>query len=605
MKTKPRSSTRRQDKTKAPAKSKSGRRSRRLTGLAIAPGIAIGPAYLVDESAAPVPEYSIKAKQISGECRRFTACVSRSQRQIAGLAKKAATLPSDMRDEVVNLLDTHRQMLRNSRLVRGVKTRITDDQINAEAAVAMEVSELVERFHAMDDAYLAARGQEIRELGNRLLRNLAASAHPLELGVPAGSIVVTPELTPADTALIDPAAVAGIVTHAGGVEGHTAIMARALELPTVLGVEDLDAISADAVIIVDGDKGEVLVDPTAKQIAAAQARQRAQLQDRRRLAKISGLPATTLDAQVIALHANLEMPREIAVAKANGAQGVGLLRTEFMYLNRTDLPGEDEQFKQLARFVRAMGKAPVTIRTLDIGGDKMALGLSDALEPGPNPALGLRALRLSLRNPEILETQLAAILRAGALGTVRILLPMATNRAEVVTVREHISRIARRLARKNVSFADPLPPVGVMIEVPGAALAADALAEVSDFFAIGTNDLTMYTLAIDRSDEHVAHLYNPLHPAVLKLIDLATEAALRARIPVSVCGEIAGDPDIVPLLLGLGVRELSMTANALPRVKDRIRHLDMADAKRLTEMVMTQGDPDRIGGLLKDFAAST
>jgi phosphotransferase system enzyme I (PtsI) len=309
----------------------------------------------------------------------------------------------------------------------------------------------------------------------------------------------------------------------------------------------------------------------------------------------------TTDDQEVTLHANIELRREIPIAKSNGAEGVGLLRTEFLYMNRDDLPDEDEQFKALARFVRGMGSRPVTIRTLDIGGDKMALPLADEITPGPNPALGLRALRLSLRTPKILETQLAAILRASALGNIRILLPMATAVSEVVTVRDHLTRIARRLKRRRIAIADPLPPLGVMIEVPGAALAADALAEVSDFFAIGTNDLTMYTLAIDRSDEHVAHLYNPLHPAVLRLIDLATQAALQARIPVSVCGEIAGDPDCAALLLGLGVRELSMASTALPRVKDRIRRLNMAQARRLTEMLMIQSDPDRISEMLAAF----
>ena len=588
------------------ARAKSARRSRRLRGLAVAPGVAIGPAHIFDPGATPVPKYAIKARDTADERARFAACVAKSRRQISRLIRKTATLPSDMRDEIVNLLDAHRQMLKDSRLTRGVDRRIAADRINAEAAVESEVAELVARFHAMDDPYLAARGQEVRELGNRLLRNLAASDHPLETGVPSGAIVVARELTPADAALLDPTDIAGIVTEIGGAESHTAIMARALELPTVLGVETLLAsVRPGSIIVADGDKGTVLIDPTAKQIAATRTRQRARKADKRRLAKLRGLPAKTRDNHAISLHANLELPREIAAAKASGATGVGLLRTEFMYMNRPDLPDEDEQTKQLTKFVRAMGMRPVTIRTLDIGGDKMALPLAGAMAdnwlPGPNPALGLRALRLSLRTPEILDTQLAAILRAGAAGRVRILLPMASTPSEVATVRRHLARVARRLARKGTAIADPLPPLGVMIEVPAAALAADALAEVSDFFSIGTNDLTMYTLAIDRGDEQVAHLYDPLHPAVLRLIELTTRAALQARIPVSLCGEIAGDPNFTPLLLGLGVRELSMAANALPRVKERIRRLDLEAAKRLTERVMIQADAAHIATLLKSF----
>lgn len=578
------------------------RKTSRLQGLAIAPGIAIGPAFIADLGAAPVPEYSIKAKQVTDECKRFTTCVARSRRQIAALSRKTASLPAETRDEMVNLLDAHRQMLKDSRLVRGVHRRIGETKVNAESAVAAEVSELVDKFHAMDDPYLAARGAEIRELGNRLLRNLAAALHPLEAGVPDGSVIVAAELTPSDAALLDPKAVAGIAAETGGAEGHAAIMARALGLPTVLGAENLtDMVRPGAMIIVDGDRGLVLIDPPQKQITEYRMRQRAQRQEKKRLGKLKKLPAETRDHHEIALHANLELPREIADAKTNGAQGIGLLRTEFMYMNRETLPGEDEQFKLLTRFMRGMGSRPVTVRTLDIGGDKMVLPLGGKFAVGPNPALGLRALRLSLRTPEILDTQLAAMLRAGALGHIRILLPMASIPSEVITVRKHLARIARRLKRRGVAIADPLPPLGVMIEVPGAALIADALAQVSDFFAIGTNDLTMYTLAIDRSDEAVAHLYDPLHPAVLRLISLATEAALRAHIPVSVCGEIAGDPDVTPLLLGLGVRELSMASNALPRVKDRIRHMNLADARDLAETVKKQGSPEQVVKLLAAF----
>ncbi len=573
-----------------------------LQGLAIAPGIAIGPAFIADIGTAPVPEYSIKAKQVPDECKRFTRCVARSRRQIATLSKKTASLPTETRDEMVNLLDAHRQMLKDSRLVRGVQKRIEKSKTNAESAVAAEVSELVDKFHAMDDPYLAARGAEIRELGNRLLRNLAAALHPLEAGVPEGSIVVAAELTPSDAALLDPKAVTGIASEAGGAEGHAAIMARALDLPTVLGAENLvDTVRPGVTIIVDGDQGLVLIDPSKKQISEYRARQRVQRQDTKRLAKLKRLPARTQDDRDIALHANLELPREIEGAKANGAQGIGLLRTEFMYMNRETLPGEDEQFKMLARFVRGMGNRPVTVRTLDIGGDKMVMPLENEIVPGPNPALGLRALRLSLRTPELLDTQLAAMLRASALGSIRILLPMASTPSDVTTVRAHISRIARRLKRKDVAIADPLPPLGVMIEVPAAALIADALAQVADFFAIGTNDLTMYTLAIDRSDEAVAHLYNPLHPAVLRLIKMATEAALHARIPVSVCGEIAGDPEFTPLLLGLGVRELSMSSSALPRVKDKIRHMALSDAQRLADHLKIQGSPEKVADLLSAF----
>jgi len=303
----------------------------------------------------------------------------------------------------------------------------------------------------------------------------------------------------------------------------------------------------------------------------------------------------------VTLQANLELPREVGQAVAAGAEGVGLLRTEFLFMNRDDLPSEDEQYGALMEILGAMPGRPVTIRTLDIGGEKLTSSLGDHLTAGLNPALGLRAIRLSLKEQSLLEAQLAAILRAAAHGPVRILLPMISSVAEVVEVRRILKTVARRLKRRGLRLPDPLPPLGVMIEVPGAALAADALARVADFFSIGSNDLTMYTLAIDRAEERVAHLYNPLHPAVLRLIQFAIEAALRARLPVAVCGEIAGDPRFAPLLLGLGVRELSMAANALPRVKSRILGLDMQAATQRARMIMEQFDPGRISMLLDDF----
>jgi phosphotransferase system enzyme I (PtsI) len=280
---------------------------------------------------------------------------------------------------------------------------------------------------------------------------------------------------------------------------------------------------------------------------------------------------------------------------------VGLLRTEFLYMNRDDLPGEEEQYQALRRIVDGMAGRTVTARTLDVGGEKLASALGDHFPPSANPALGLRAVRLGLKEPKLLETQLAAMLRAGAHGPIRILLPMISNPGEVRRVREMMGRVAERLRAEGVAIADPLPPLGCMIEIPGAALAADALAGVSDFFAIGTNDLTQYTLAIDRGDEQVAYLYDPLHPAVLRLIQFATEAARRAGIPVSVCGEIAGDPRYAALLLGLGIRELSMSPGSLLAVKRRVRALDLVEATRRARQIMEQSDQGRIAALLDDL----
>jgi phosphotransferase system enzyme I (PtsI) len=379
-------------------------------------------------------------------------------------------------------------------------------------------------------------------------------------------------------------------------------MARSLGLPAVLGIAHLiGGVKSGDPIIVDGSNGRVIVNPTAKCLADYRRRRRTLEREAQALTRLRRVPAVTRDGVRVTLQANLELPRELGQAAAAGAEGIGLLRTEFLYMNREDLPSEEEQYVAFTEILGGMAGQPVTIRTLDIGGEKLAVSLGDHLAEGPNPALGLRAIRLSLKERSLLETQLSAILRAGAHGPLRVLLPMISSVSEVVEVRKVMTKVAARLRRRGVKIADPLPPLGVMIEVPGAALGADALAAVSDFFSIGSNDLTMYTLAIDRGEERVAHLYNPLHPAVLRLVQFSIEAALRARIPVAVCGEIAGDPRFTPLLLGLGVRELSMVANALPRVKSRILNMDMQAAMQRAHVIMDQFDSGRISVLLDDF----
>jgi phosphotransferase system enzyme I (PtsI) len=407
-------------------------------------------------------------------------------------------------------------------------------------------------------------------------------------------------LSPADTALFDPAQVAGFATILGGPASHTAIMARSLGLPAVVGLSGLPpGLQAGQTVIVDGSGGRVITNPGAETLALFRLKRADFLRARRRLHHLRKVPAITSDGTLITLEANLELPSEIGGINSYGAAGIGLLRTEFIFMNRATLPDEDEQTAILSELVTRLDGRPLTVRTLDAGGDKNAPALGRP--SGPNPALGLRAIRLSLQRPEILDTQLAAILRAGALGPVRILLPMVTAVSELLAVRAAVEAVVYRLKRRKMAFALPLPPIGTMIEVPGAALAADGLAQYSDFFAIGTNDLTQYTLAIDRTDEQVAHLYDPLHPAVLRLVQFTTEAALRARIPVSVCGEIAGDPRFTALLLGLGIRELSMAAARIPLVKQRIRNLDLMAATRRARVIMDQSDAGRIAQLLDDF----
>ena len=441
-------------------------------------------------------------------------------------------------------------------------------------------------------------------MGDRLLRNLTKTPFEAFKHLPEGAIVIAEELTPADTALLDPKRIHGFATELGGAESHTAIMARSLALPAVLGLAGLSkSVKTGDTVIVDGTAGRLYVNPTPARLDELNRRQLEIEKTDRILARLKKVPAITRDGQRVGMLVNLELPREIDMALKSGAEGVGLLRSEFLFMNRVDLPSEDEQYESYREIVEGMEGRPVTIRTLDVGGDKLAPSLRDRLGDTANPALGLRAIRLGLQERDLLETQIAAILRASAHGEVRILLPMISSVSEVRQVRDVVTQTAKRLKRRGVKIADPLPPMGIMIEVPGAALAADALAQLADFFAIGSNDLTQYTLAIDRGEEQVAHLYNPLHPAVLRLIQFTTEAALRARIPISVCGEIAGDPKFVPLLLGLGIQDLSMAPVNLPRVKQRIRSIDYLAATRCARLIMDQWDTGRIAMMLDDFNA--
>jgi phosphotransferase system enzyme I (PtsI) len=575
-----------------------------LFGLGVTNGIAIGPAHVVEPGVAEVPKRDIASDAIPAERSRFAAAVANARAQVSRLQTKAAALSGSAAEELGYLLEAHAQMLEGSRLVRGVDQRILDGAINAEAALAEELAEISQAFASMKDDYLAARSQDIRDVGARLLRTLMKVPYQAFSDLPEGTVIIAEELSPADTALMDPARIAGFATALGGAQGHTAIMARSLGIPAVIGVPDLmGKVRPGDVVIVDGVAGRLVLNPDPGTLAHYKARRAELKRIRHQLRRLKKIPAITRDGCEIALQANVELPSEIANALGAGAQGIGLLRTEFMYMNRDGAPREDEQYRALRDIVEAMSGSPVTVRTLDAGADKLASSIADHIPRGSNPALGLRAIRLSLKVPSLLESQLAAMLRAGAHGPIRILLPMIGTVSEVRKVRDIVDRVVRRLHRRRVRIADPLPPLGAMIEIPGAALAADSLASVCDFFSIGTNDLTMYTLAIDRGDEQVAQLYDPLHPAVLRLIQFTTEAAFRARIPVNVCGEMAGDARYSALLIGLGMRDLSMSATGLPFVKQRIRGLRLDESTRRAQTIMDQSDRGVIAALLDDFNA--
>ncbi|MDB5416529.1 MAG: ptsP, partial [Rubritepida sp.] len=514
----------------------------RLRGIAVSPGIVIGQIYDTTEAPAEAERRSISADHVEAERTKLLDAAAFSRKQVAKLKTRLSVLPEEAQEELEPLLDAYILMLGNSRLLRGARKRIGDELLSAETAVQDEAEAIGQAILAAkgdDKAGLNRRAGEVREIARRLTRNLTATPFRTLKGIPTGAILICDELTPADAALLEPGRVAAVATEEGGADGHTAIMLRALGIPAILGCHGLTAAARRGdIAMLDGVAGVIALHPEPATLAKAKEGLAAQAKERTRLGKLRRLPAETTDGQLVELQANLEIPAELPLIAQAGAQGIGLLRTEFLFMNREDLPDEDAQVEAYRTIVEAMGHDPVTIRVLDWGGEKdmAALAQGVPVATGPNPALGLRGIRLLLKRPELLEEQFAAILRVAHLGNVRILLPMVTVPAEVAQAREIYERVARRLRRRGETLPEKLPPLGAMIETPGAALAADAIALEADFFAIGTNDLAMYTLAVDRAEIDVAHLYDPLHPAVLRLMQFATEAALRLRMPVSVCG---------------------------------------------------------------------
>ena len=584
---------------------------RRLIGLPASAGIAMGAVFRAVESKPQITRNKIHAADVAAEIARFDSAILQSRRQLLKLRGRLSVLPEESQGEIAPLLDAYLQMLGPSRLIRGVRDRVRDRLVSAETAVMEEanaIAMVIAKAGIADPAGPGPQRQadEVREIGRRLVRNLTRAPFRSYSAAPQGSILVAESLRPSDAALVDPARIAGVATEEGGTDGHTAIILRALGIPSVLGVPGLvQGATANTTLLVDGSNGVVTLRPTSTSITAARRAVAAFARERQQLGRMRRLPAITLDGEAVDLQANLELPLELALVAQSGASGIGLLRTEFMFMNRDTVPGADEQEATYRNIIETMAGDPVTIRVLDWGGEKeiealVAAGLVPEI-PDANPALGLRGIRLLLRRPDLLETQLTAILRAARIGPTRVMLPMVTNVTELYAAREIYHRVASEMRARGEPVPDPLPLLGSMIETPAAALAAEALATEADFFAIGTNDLCMYTLAVDRAELDVAHLYDPLHPAILRLIQLTAEAAQRHSIPVSVCGEMAANPNYTPLLLGLGVRSFSTNAAAVPRVKQAVRSTTLDDCQRLAWQVMKQFDPIRTRALLDQF----
>ncbi|MBT9539006.1 phosphoenolpyruvate--protein phosphotransferase [Thiobacillus sp.] len=565
-----------------------------LHGIGVSSGIAIGYAHITSSARVEVPQYMLDRQYIDEELARFDAAILTTREELETLRLH---IPAHAPAELSAFLDMHLMFLGDSTIAEEPKRLISETQCNAEWALAQQMEALVARFEEIEDPYLRSRQDDVVQVVQRVLKVLLGhpSHLPLDVNFDEERILVAHELSPADMILFKSVRFAAFITDLGGTTSHTAILARSMAIPSVMALHNARGLIRDHdLLIVDGRDGVVIVNPDESALAEYRLRQNQWRIDTEKLKRIKSSKSATLDGTPIALMANIELLSDLDAVKAAGAQGIGLFRSEFMFLNRSDLPSEDEQYEFYKTVTESLDGKPVTIRTLDLGADKQApWGHSVA----DNPALGLRAIRLCLAEPGLFQTQLRAILRASHHGRVNILIPMLASFIELRQTLQHIDTAKASLRKDGLKFDEGIA-VGGMIEIPAAALSAPFFAEQLDFLSIGTNDLIQYTLAIDRADDSVAHLYDPLHPAVLNLIQHTIRAGAKAGKPVSVCGEMAGDPQLTRLLLGLGLRTFSMQAASLLQVKQQVLKAQLEELAPLTQRLLKNTDPDKTAQLL-------
>ncbi|HMF42599.1 MAG TPA: phosphoenolpyruvate--protein phosphotransferase [Polyangia bacterium] len=555
----------------------------KLVGVGASPGIAIGVAHVL-ASRVEIHERHIAAEQVDAEVKRFERALMETDAQLARIQAQIAEREGDTQQ--YQILEAHRLMLSDVHLTERARRLIRDEKAAAEWAVRKALDQIQAVFERIEDPYFRDRKSDVALVGERLLRNLVGvgdSASPEE--APKGSIAIAHELSPADAAQLGRAEAAGFCTEGGGRTSHTAIVARALGLPYVVGVEGMGRrVWSGMTVVIDGARGEVILDPDEEALRRYEARADAARSRSQRLATIRDVAAQTADGTPIHLQANIEMLEEIPIAVELGAEAVGLFRTEFLYLERADLPSEDEQYAHAVAALKSVGGRTITFRTLDLGGDK--LPPSVRIPSGTNPAMGLRSIRYSLKREDVFRTQLRALYRAGVIAPMQILFPLISGVAELRAAKRLCAEVSDELEREGIPHARKLP-LGVMIETPSAALIADLLASECDFLSIGTNDLIQYSLAADREDEHVGYLYHPLHPAILRSLRQIVVASERSNCPVAMCGDMAGDAMLTWVLIGLGLRQLSMAPRQIPVVKSIVRATRLPDAERLLARALT------------------
>jgi len=552
-------------------------------GIVASPGIVIGRAYLLDRRKVVVAGRRIEEVSVKDEVSRFKHAVELSKAQLEDLKKRFS---KGLGKSHLYILDTHIMLLEDKMLVEGTVKRIKESHINAEGALKETIAAIGLKFDTIEDEYLRERKHDVEQVGERILRNLVGHKQESLADIKDEAVIIAHDLAPTDTLMMRKDKILGFATDAGSRTSHTAILARSLGIPAAVGLENITAsVKTGDVVILDGLHGVVIIDPDEETFLDYLKKKRRYKYFEQELEKLKTLPAETIDGRVIQLQGNIELPEEATAAVDHGGTGIGLYRTEFLFLNRPTLPTEDEHYEAYRKVAEKAYPHEVVIRTLDVGGDK--IGLPGGFEKEANPALGLRAIRFCLQKRDIFRTQLRGILRATQNGNIKILFPMISGLTELHEAMSILEDVKKELKAEGKEFNDGVE-LGVMIEVPAAALIADLLAREVDFFSVGTNDLIQYTLAIDRQNEHVAYMYEPLDPAVLRLLKRVSDVAHEANITLAMCGEMAGDPLYAAILLGMGFQHLSMNVASIPWVKKVIRSVRFQDAVELAGLVMGQ-----------------
>nr|WP_321394843.1 phosphoenolpyruvate--protein phosphotransferase [uncultured Desulfuromusa sp.] len=564
-----------------------------LVGIGVSPGIAIGKVNLIDQR--PLVDQSLIAiSEVDAEISRFQKAVDRGREQLQKIKKTVSKQPH-LREHLY-ILDTHLLILEDEMLVEGTKKEIRA-QVNAEGALTRVLEQLRALFDNIDDEYLRERRSDVDAVGDRLLRILSGVSERNIGNIGSKSLVVAHDLSPAETMQMDRSNVLGFITDKGGRTSHTAILARSLDIPAVVGLESVTSMVADEMpVIIDGSSGVVILKPSEETLKEYQERKQSYDYLEQDLEKYRDLPSVTTDQVRVPLRGNLEIASDVIQIKKHAAEGIGLYRTEFLYLGRSEPPDEDEQYQSYCEILKQANGESVTIRTLDIGGDKFVPELN--LEDEANPAMGLRAIRFSLHEERLFKVQLRAILRASSCGHVRVLFPMISGVAEIRACKKMISDIQAQLDDEGIPY-DPDLAIGIMIETPSAVMISSLLAQEVDFFSVGTNDLIQYFLAVDRGNEHVAYLYDPLHPAILRALKMTCDAADEAGIEVCICGEMAGESLYALVLVGLGFHELSMNPACVPRVKRVLRQVSKHDGEDLVKQLLSLSTSKEVSTIIE------